>query len=54
MVFQVTLMELGRTKMAIFMRFNSKMTILKNDDKTNMIRMLPIHAYPLETSYLGL
>ena len=47
-------MELGRTNMAIFMRFNSKMTILKNDNKTNMIRMLPIHAYPAATPYLGL
>ena len=43
---EVTLMELGRTTMAIFMRFYPKMVILKNGAKTNMIIMLPMHAYP--------
>ena len=36
--FQVTLMELGRTTMVIFMRFYLKMAILKNGAKTNMIK----------------
>ena len=52
--FQVTLVELVRTKMAIFMRFYSKMVILKNGAKTNMIKMVPIHAYPPVTLYLVL
>ena len=47
-------MELGRTTMAIFMRFYSKMDILKDGAKTNMIRMLPMHAYASATSDLGL
>ena len=51
---QVKLMELGKTIMAIFMRFYSKMVILNNGAKTNMIIMLPMHAYPLATSDLGL
>ena len=51
---QVTLMELFRTTMAIFMIFYSKMVILNNGTKTNMIRMLPIYAYPLVTSVLYL
>ena len=49
---QVTLMELFRTKMAIFMIFYSNMVILKNGANTNMIRIMPMHAYPLVT--LGL
>ena len=51
---QVTLMELGRTKMAIFMIFYSKMAILKNGAKMDMIIMLPMHTYPSAASGLGL
>ena len=51
---QVTLMELGRTTMAIFMIFHSNMEILKNSTNMNMIRMLPMHAYPWVKSDLGL
>ena len=51
---EVTLMELGRTMMTIFMRFYSKMAILKNGTKRNMIRMLTMHAYPSAISDLGL
>ena len=51
---QVTLTELGRTTMTIFMRFYSKMEILNNGAKTNMTRILPMHAYPPATSDLGL
>ena len=51
---QVTLKELGRMMMAIFMKFYSKMVILKNGAKTNIIIMLTMHAYPSATSYLGL
>ena len=29
------------------------LAILKNGAKTNVMRMLPIHAYPLETPYVG-
>ena len=47
-------MELCRTKMAIFMIFYSNMAILKNVSKINMIRMLPMHAYPSAASDLGL
>ena len=43
---QLTLMELGRMTMGIFMIFYSEMLILKNGANTNMIRMLPMHAYP--------
>ena len=49
-VFQVTLMELGRMTMAIFIRFYLQMTIMKNCVKKNMIRMLPTHTYPSATS----
>ena len=49
---QVTLMELFRKTMEIFMMFYSKIVILKNGANTNIIRMLPIYAYPLLT--LGL
>ena len=47
-------MQLDRTMMAIFMRFYSKMVILKNGAKNNMIRMLPMHAYLSATLDLGL
>ena len=47
-------MEVGRTTMDIFIRFYSKMAIMNNGAKTNMIRMLQIHAYPLAMSDLGL
>ena len=46
---QVTYMELGRTTMAIFMRFYLKMVIINNVAKTNMIRILPMYAYPSAT-----
>ena len=49
---QVTLMELFRMTMAIFMIFYSKMVILNNGANTNMIRIMPMYAYPLVT--LGL
>ena len=52
--FYITLMELGRTKMAVFMRFHSKMAILENGENSNMIRMMLMHAYPSATSDLGL
>ena len=48
------MIELGRTTMATFMIFYSKMVILKNGAKTNMIRILPMHAYESATSDLGL
>ena len=51
---EVTLMELGRTTMAIFMIFYSKMAILKNGVNANMTRMLPMHAYPSATPDLDL
>ena len=44
---QVTLMELVRKTMAIFMVFYSDMVILKNGANTNMIRILTIYAHPL-------
>ena len=47
-------MELVRITMTIFMIFYSKMAIGKNDTKTKMIRMLPMHAYPSVTSDLVL
>ena len=50
---QLTLMELVRTTMVIFTRFYSKMAILKNGAKKNMIIILPIHAYPSVKSDLG-
>ena len=40
--------------MAIFMTFYSNMAILNNGAKTNMTRMLPMHAYPLATPDLDL
>ena len=40
--------------MAIFMRFYSKMAIIKNGYKKNMIRILPMHEYPSVTPDLGL
>ena len=46
---QVTLMQLGRTTMVIFMRFYLKMAIINNGAKMNMIRILPMHEYPLAT-----
>ena len=49
---QVTFIELVRKTIAIFILFYSNMLILKNGAKTNMIRLLPIYAYPLVT--LGL
>ena len=51
---QVTLTELGKTVMAIFMRIYSKTAILKNGDNKNMIIILPMRAYPSATSDLGL
>ena len=45
---EVTSMELDRKTIAIFMRLYLKMAILKNSAKTNMMRMLPMHAYPSE------
>ena len=42
-------MELGRTTMAINMRFYLKMAILKNSAKTIIIRMLLLHASPSAT-----
>ena len=51
---QATLMELGRTAMVIYKIFYLKMLILKNGAKTNMIRMLPMDAYPSATLDLGL
>ena len=41
---QVVLVDLGRTAMAVFMRFYSKMAILKKGDKTNMTIMMSMHA----------
>ena len=43
---QVKLIEVGRSTMAIFMRFYSNMKILDNGAKKNMMRMLPMNAYP--------
>ena len=51
--FQVILMELGKTAMAIFMIFYLNMVILKNGAKTNMIRMIPMYAYPVLAPDLG-
>ena len=41
---QVALVDLGRITMEVFMRFYSKMAILKKGDKKNMIIMLSMHA----------
>ena len=51
---QVTLMELGRAIMAIFMIFYLKMSILKNGANTNMIRIPSMNAYPSATLDIGL
>ena len=43
-VLQVALVDLGRTTMALFMRFYLNTEILKNGDKTNMIRIMSMYA----------
>ena len=53
-VLKVTLMELGRTTMAVSIRFYSNMAILKNGAKTNIIRILLMHAYLRALSDLDL
>ena len=50
---EVTFMELGRTTMETFMILYSKMVILNNGAKKNMMRMLSMYAYPSATSDLG-
>ena len=51
---QVTLMELDRTSMSIFMRFYSKMAVMKNGAKRNMIIIIPMHVYLAAMLNLGL